>query len=247
MQFYTEGKECEKLFAKNSVGDYKYLLNRNAMNFFLRTYKNGKVFIAISNLGNGKSTFLHLVENELRKENVKVYSYVHRYDLIDQEIELICNEKQRCVVIIDNYPGHMDILNKFAQYGHRNITFLLSARNGVNLMVCKQLERALHIEIEDVHPLYLNQLQDNEIEDLAGILENNSLLTDSIFGEKGSDSLIEFIRTDCKANFSNLLLQLFESSNIKKKLHKLYTELLNTEKIKAVSYTHLTLPTTPYV
>lgn len=232
VQFYTEGKECEKLFAKNSVGDYKYLLNRNAMNFFLRTYKNGKVFIAISNLGNGKSTFLHLVENELRKENVKVYSYVHRYDLIDQEIELICNEKQRCVVIIDNYPGHMDILNKFAQYGHRNITFLLSARNGVNLMVCKQLERALHIEIEDVHPLYLNQLQDNEIEDLAGILENNSLLTDSIFGEKGSDSLSEFIRTDCKANFSNLLLQLFESSNIKKKLHKLYTELLNTEKIK---------------
>lgn len=99
-------------------------------------------------------------------------------------------------------------------------------------MFCKQLERALHIEIEDIHPLYLNQLQDTEIENLAGILENNSLLTDSIFEGKDGDSLIEFIRTDCKANFSNLLLQLFESSNIKKKLNKLYTDLLNTEKIK---------------
>ena len=110
VQFYTEGKECEKLFAKDSGGDYKYLLNRKAMNYFMRTYRNNKVFIAISNLGNGKSTFLYLVENELRKEDVKVYSYVHRYDLIDQEIELICNETQKCVVIIDNYPGHMDIL-----------------------------------------------------------------------------------------------------------------------------------------
>ena len=60
----------------------------------------------------------------------------------------------------------------------------------------------------------------------------NSLLTDSIFEGKDSDSLIEFIKADCKANFSNLLLQLFESSNIKKKLHKLYTDLLNTEKVK---------------
>lgn len=232
VQFYTEGKECEKLFAKDTFGDYKYILNRKAMNYFLREYKNNKVFIAISNLGNGKTTFLHLVKNELRKENVKVYSYVHRYDLLDQEIEFICNENQKCVVIIDNYPGHMDILNKFAQYGHRNITFLLSARNGVNLMFCKQLERALHIKIEDIHPLYLNQLQDNEIKELAGIIENNSLLKDGIFDGKDSDSIIRFIKNDCKSNFSNLLLQLFDSSNIKKKLQKLYMDLLNTEKVK---------------
>lgn len=165
----------------------------------------------------------------MRSEDVKVYTYVHRYDLIDQEIEHICNESKKCVVIIDNYPGHMDILQKFSQYGHANITFLLTARNGVNLMFCKQLERALHINAENIHPIYLNQLQYEEINDLAKLLEENSLLTDRKYSGTSSNDLKEFITNDCKGRFSNLLLMLFESSNIKDKLVKLYDNLENSE------------------
>lgn len=199
------------------------------MNYFLRNYRSGKVFIALSNLGNGKTTFLDMVENELRKEDVKIYTYIHRYDLIDQEIEEICKESRRCVVIFDNYPGHMDILNKFSQYGHSNVTFLLSARNGVNLMFCKQLERALHINTEDIYPLYLNQLQGVEIKDLANILEDNSLLKDGICSDIDIVDIEKFIREECKSSFSNLLLLLFESSNIKEKLVMLYKGLEESE------------------
>lgn len=236
MQFYTEGKECDNLYLKNKYGEYSYIVNRNAMAYFLRNYRNNKVFVALSNLGNGKTIFLKMVENELRKEDVKVYTYVHRYDLIDQEIEKICNERKRCLVIIDNYPGHMEILNKFSQYGHQNITFLLSARNGVNLMFCKQLERALHIQSEDIHPLYLNQLQEEEIKYLAMVLEDNSLLTDKISDDVTNEGIIDFIKRDCKSSFSNLLLKLFEASSIRKKLEKLYKKLENTEnkKVKKV-------------
>lgn len=229
VKFYIEGKKCEKLLSKDSSGDYKYLLNRKAMDYFWRNYRDAKVFIALSNLGNGKSVFLDMVENELRSEDVKVYTYVHRYDLIDQEIEHICNEPQKCIVVMDNYPGHMDILQKFSQYGHANITFLLAARNGVNLMFCKQLERALHINAEDIHPLYLNQLQSEEIEKLTNLLDDNSLLTDGKFNGTRKVDLKKFITDDCKARFSNLLLNLFESSNIKDKLTKLYEDLENHE------------------
>lgn len=229
VKFYIEGKKCDKLLEKDLAGSYKYLLYRKAMNNFLRNFRNVKVFIALSNLGNGKTTFLDMVENELRKEEVKVYTYIHRYDLIDQEIEEICKENKRCIVIIDNYPGHMDILNKFSQYGHSNITFLLTARNGVNLMFCKQLERALHIETEDICPLYLNQLQKKESEELANILENNSLLKDGVCSETGIEDIEKFIREDCKGCFSNLLLRLFESSNIKEKLEILYKGLEESE------------------
>lgn len=225
VKFYIEGKKNESLLNKAPSGDYKYLLNRKAMGFFLRNYRSTKTFIALSNLGNGKSVFLDMVENELRSEDVKVYTYIHRYDLIDQEIENICKETKKCIVIIDNYPGHMDILQKFSQYGHTNITFLLTARNGVNLMFCKQLERALHISSEDIHPLYLNQLQTDEIESLAKLLEENSLLADGKYNGTSTDDLKKFITNDCKAKFSNLLLKLFESSNIKDKLIKLYEDL----------------------
>ena len=232
VKFYVEGKRCEKLLEKDISGEYKYVLNRKAMDLFLRGYRNNKVYIALSNLGNGKTIFIDMVENELRSEDVKVFTYIHRYDLIDQEIESICEETKKCVVIIDNYPGHMDILNKFAQYGHSNITFLLTARNGVNLMFCKQLERALHIESEDIHPLYLNQLQKKEIDDLVSVLENNSLLTGALDDVSNGTDLNNFIANDCKANFSNLLLKLFESSNIKKKLERLYDDLEKSENLK---------------
>lgn len=231
VRFYTEGKDCDKLFGKNFSGEYKYILNRKAMRFFLRSYRNYKVFIALSNLGNGKTVFLNTVENELRKDDVKVFRYMHRYDFIDQEIEAICNEDKKCLVIIDNYPGHMEILNKFTQYGHHNITFLLSARNGVNLMFCKQLERALHIDTEDIYPLYLNQLQDTEINDLVTILDDNSLLTANLYNALNA-SLFDFVKYECKANFANLLLRLFEASSIKEKLEDLYKKLELTEKTK---------------
>lgn len=235
VKFYIEGKKCDKLLKKDDAGEYKYVLKRKAMNLFLRNYRSGKVFIALSNLGNGKTTFLDMVENELRKEDIKIYTYIHRYDMIDQEIEEICKERKRSIVIIDNYPGHMDILNKFFQYGHSNITFLLTARNGVNYMFHKQLERALHINPEDIQLLYLNQLQMGEIEELANVLENNSLLKDEICSGIEIDDINDikkFIKEDCKSSFSNLLLRLFESSNIKEKLIILYKGLEESENTK---------------
>ena len=117
VQFYTEGKGSDRLLAKDASGCYQYILQRKALNYFLTTYKNSKVFIALSNLGNGKTIFAQMVENELRKDDTEVYTYIHRYDSLDREIEQICNSSKRCVVIIDNYPGHLDILNKFARYG----------------------------------------------------------------------------------------------------------------------------------
>lgn len=229
VRFYIRGKSCEKLFQKNGAGEYEYLLNRKAMNFFLRNYRTVKVFIALSNLGNGKSVFLDMVENELRNQDVKVYTYIHRYDLIDQEIECICNETKRCVVIMDNYPGHMDIIRKFSYYGHTNITFLLSARNGVNLMFCKQLEDALRINSEEIKPIYLNQLQPDEIEYLAFLLENNALMKKGKNDEIVTSDLEKYIIEDCKCRFSNLLLKLFDESNIKDKLEKLYDDLVKHE------------------
>ena len=229
VKFYIEGKRCQKLLIKDLSGDYMYVLNRKAMQFFMNNYKNNKVFIALSNLGNGKSVFIDMVENELRSRDIKIYKYIHRYDMIDEEIEKICNEPKRCIVIMDNYPGHMDILQKFKQYGHSNITFLLTARNGVNLMFSKQLEHVLHITSESISPLYLNKLQEKEVDDLAYLLENNSLLPNKDYKIIDRDDLKRFIINDCQLSFSNILLKIFDSSDIKNRLLKLYETIDNHE------------------
>lgn len=230
---YAVGFFSEKLLSKDCTGMYKYLLNRRAMDVFLANYRTQKVFIAISNLGNGKSVFLDMVINELRQEDVNVFKYTQRFQSIDEEIAAICNERKHCVVIIDNYPGHMDILKKFAYYGCGNITFLLTARTSVNQMFYKRLENTLRIRTEEIRPLYLNEIKNSkEVKELALILADNKLLPAELCKETNNDTLEDFITNECNGYFSALLLKLFESSNIKEKLVQLY---MNLERNKNVT------------
>lgn len=234
VRFYTEGIACDKLFAKDATGMYTYILQRRAMDIFLRSFRSKKVFIATSNLGNGKSVFLDMIEKELQKDDVKVFSYVHRFNTLDEEIEAICNETKKCVIIIDNYQGHLDILQKFAYYVQNNnrITFLLSARTSINQMFYKRLERVLYIQPEDVRILNLNLIYPGiETNTLAHILEDNALLTEKSFNEVEHYDLPGFINNECRGCFSDLLLKLFESSNIKNKLAELYSALENEQNL----------------
>ena len=237
VKFYTEGKKNDNLFEKNRLGEYKHLLYRSAVNLFFRKYKTHKMFIALSNLGNGKSVFLDMVVNELRNDDIDVFVYKHRYYSVDYEIERICKLNRKCIVVIDNYPGHMDIIEKFQQYGHENITFLLSSRFSVNQIFYNQLQRRLNIAYNSICPIYLNRLNDQETKALADILDNNKLLTEAVLNLKGgTKNLVSFISNECKSSFSELLLKLFDSSDIKTRLYELYSQIEKSQdkKLKEV-------------
>ena len=237
VKFYTEGKKSNNLFEKNRIGDYKYLLFRNAIDIFLRKYKSQKMFIALSGLGNGKSVFLDMVVNELRTDEIDIYVYRHRYDTIDDEIERICHKKKKSIVVIDNYTGHMDILDKFNMFGHKYITFLLSARNSLNQVFYKQLQRRVGIDYRHIFPIYLDRIKDTEVDDIANILDSNKLLTEAALNINGGIAgLKTFIKNDCKSSFSELLLKMFDSPDIKGRLNKLYSSVdkCGDEKLKEV-------------
>lgn len=64
---------CEKEQFGKYYGDYKYLVLRKAVDVVTKNLYSKKVFIATSNLGNGKSVFCNLVRNELRDKDIHVF------------------------------------------------------------------------------------------------------------------------------------------------------------------------------
>lgn len=217
---YTFGEIPEKMFAKNALGEYKYLINRKAVDIALQNYTTKKILLAISDFGNGKTVFCSLFKNELRNSDIEIFTFVHRYSSLDSEISDICSKKKKTIVIIDNYHGHFDILRKFYLYGCKNITFLLTERYSINNLSYKRLCYELNLDEEDIKPLYLNDLQQIEVEDLSEIL-----LSQSLAYTKDQSDLINIIENDCKRKFSSFLLYYFNSSKIKKELYKLYQTL----------------------
>ena len=122
-------------------------------------------------------------------------------------------------------------------FGHKYITFLLSARNSLNQVFYKQLQRRVGIDYRHIFPIYLDRIKDTEVDDIANILDSNKLLTEAVLNINGGIAgLKTFIKNDCKSSFSELLLKMFDSPDIKGRLNKLYSSVdkCGDEKLKEV-------------
>lgn len=229
--FYYTGFIQPCIMQRDPVGDYQYVAMRNAVDIFLRERNQYKVFLAVSNLGNGKTMFCNLVRNELRREDVHVF--VFQRETVDtfDEIESICNiyRKDRIVVIIDDYYKYLNVLQQFGAFGNLSkITFLLTSRQSKISTNYRRLTNNLRISDSDVKPLKLNYLTNQEIQSLSTVLYYNNLCAN----EKDIDSqddAVNFIRTDCKSRISDVVVKLFDSSYIKEQLQALYTRTLQEQ------------------
>lgn len=120
-------------------------------------------------------------------------------------------------MIIDDYYKHLDILNTFYIYGCSNITFLLTSRQSKLAINYRKLINTLRIEESDIQPLYLYGLVDNEPEEFADVLLNNNLLPSKLNSES-RDRIAQYFKNTCRNSLANIVLDLYESSNIKEKL-----------------------------
>lgn len=105
--FYRQGI-YKDAFSQKNHGEYQYLLLRSAVNVVVREYRNKKVFLVTSDLGNGKTIFCQLVRNELRSHNVHMFLFEHEYNDCDKEIQRICSNQEHSVVIIDDYKNNLN-------------------------------------------------------------------------------------------------------------------------------------------
>lgn len=218
--FYVRGNFIDKL-AQTDRDGYKYLIYRKAVDVVINNIYNQKyrVFLALSDLGNGKTVFCELVRNELRSKNLEVFYFKHYLSDCEEEIQKISSLSKQSVVIIDDYKDKQFILSRFKNNGLGKITFILTSRKSINPSN-RVLMNCLGIEESEIKPLYLDYLTDDdngEIEKLSYIIKNNKM-----YSKRMESSSIEDIQNylikNCNSRFSDILLNLYNSSDIKNRI-----------------------------
>ena len=229
--FYYLGSISPAILQKNWNGEYESLALRNAVNTFMRERFGHKVFLAVSNIGNGKTLFCHLIRNELRETDVDVFTLFRESVELNDEIEFICKEysKKQIIVIIDDYYKHLNILRSFSDFSDLSkVTFVLTSRLSKLSTNYRKLMQILHINETDVKPLQLNNLTQNEINQFAYVLWKNKMLNDALPSGTTQD-VADFIREDCKSSIGNVVIKLFDSSYIKDQLIALYEKAVQND------------------
>ena len=225
---------CEKEQFGKYYGDYKYLVLRKNVNIITNNVYSKKVFIATSNLGNGKTVFCNLVRNELREKDVYVFTFNKRLSEIDEEIASICKIKNKlCVVIIDNYQSKLDLLKRFYEYGDDNITYVLTARRAINAPNYRKLINILNIDETELKPIYLDKLSDEECEKLSEVFLKNNILSE-VFESADVLKIKDYVENKCHSEFSLTLLNAFNSSIIKQKIVDNYSKIASDRNTKKV-------------
>ena len=212
--FYCRGEFVSGLMQKKH-GEYPYVIVRTAVDAVLRDYPNKKVFLALSDLGNGKTMFCELIRNELREYEVDVFVFSKANQHLSTEAQQIASiRNRRCVVIIDNYKSKLDVLSAFKYLDKRNITFILTARKSLNPSY-QALTGSLGIQQTDIKPIYLDTLSPQDVLSLRSVIQNNKLYFKAL---TESDSIERYIQEHCHSHFADFLLDAYQSSDIEQRI-----------------------------
>jgi hypothetical protein len=235
LDFYSQGRIRDAILAKNTLGYGKYIVFRKQIDIILNNWKNYKVFIVSSYLGNGKTVFCHELIQELRDRDIDVFHLVNDSVDISDDIEAICNFSKKCIVIIDDFYKHYTALKDFDAYDCKNITFVLTGRIIKEESNIRKVTRQLRIPISKICTVSLNRISKDECENLAISMQNGNFVPQALRG-RSIDDISSYLQNECRGRIADIALYLYESGPVKKKLEELYqTAIKNHEGLKGLT------------
>ena len=223
VKMFVYGMLQDACFTKAHDGNYQYLVTRSKLSRLLNFNQWRKVTIVHSNLGNGKSFFLQLAKRELFQAGMSVFVFQHYTDTVEKEIKWICDQVKPCVVIIDNFEQWRNILLRFGyelNKGNNNIHFILTSRSKVLIKFKTLIPQLLQVKESEINTFCIDELDTYEIEQLSLILSKHGLLNEMTHSKK----MNEYIKNNCHSHLSEVLLNVFQSSDIYQRLSILLSE-----------------------
>ncbi len=203
-----------------SGGEYKYYLKRDELSEVLNYIANGGRNILIhSDLGNGKTLFIEGLCERLSANHYNVFIFKKYFENIYSEIEYLCTKVARCVIIIEKYSDHFDLIRKLQVFRTQDVIVILTERSIVNDTAFIDLDKGIFEQ--EYLTKDLNKLSSTEINELSEILTHYGL-----WGKHSSasrDQKRRIIEENCKRSFRLLLLYLLDSPDIKGRFDSILT------------------------
>ena len=212
--------------------DFPYFVNREKIQLARESINSGKRnLIVISDLGNGKTTFVQGLSFWLKKDGYNVYFFKKYYATLSRELDEICTKTEKAVIILENYGHYFEILAELKNL-RSDLVLIVTERSLINDSIINKYEEYV---IGDYDVIDVNVLSENEIEDFIHLIDKYGLWGD--YASLSMERKISMISIEFKRNIRLLLLKLLESPNIIGK----FNDIISTIQEKKNFYEAITL------
>lgn len=183
----------------------------------------GEAPIAVvhSDLGNGKTLLIETVKCRLVEHGYDVYAVTQRSDDTFQELDAVLGSVVRTLLVIDDYPDWLDVIEYVGSHRRPECALLLSARTAVNDVmvdrVCALLGRSSVAEFS------VDRLAQGDLEWLVDYLDEYGLWAERAAWSR--ERKLAHLQYHCESQFHAILLTVLESPQILARLDTLFQEL----------------------
>lgn len=231
IEFLTEGKVCDSL-ALEAVGPNKenYLIDyvvSEKIEFSLQDHEIP--VLVLGELGSGKTFMLEEIGQKLITTGWRVFnlSVTAREEI--GELEAICEQPGKKLLIVENYQRHIDLLKWFSETRPQNTSLAITARSTIHDLFSNDLSEIFSDRVKEYD---ISVLRPAETKNVVKLFNQYGLWGDRIgWGDERKES---FIKQNCSNSLPSILVDILKSKHITERYKKLLADFNNHGDVEAV-------------
>lgn len=192
--------------------------------------------LVIGGVGTGKTFVCECVAQRMAVRGWHVYRIAIPNNDEISEIQQACEIPGPKLLVVENYPRHMELLRWIAETNPTDTIVLATARSHVHELFAADFFRLM---TDNCLLFDISQLSDNQIVSAASLLDRYG-----IWGDKASWPMqrkIQFLTKDCKAELPFILLDILKSQHVAGRFRTLVEESNNRRDVEEVLICTFTL------
>jgi hypothetical protein len=200
----------------------RYFLQRDAVDEALRNFEEGKRAVVInSDIGNGKTLVLEGIKCKAIEKRFEVFSVVRRTEDLLTEMEKILRRGNETIIIVEDYPNWLDVIEYFSIHASKKFHLLLSGRSGVHDVMIDQLYNI--VQTDSIPEITVDHFKQHELEQVINLFDEYGIWGKQAAYSKGRKA--KFLATNCKSEMNSILLSVLESPHIISRFKQILEQL----------------------
>jgi hypothetical protein len=199
--------------AASIAGAASYIIDRVAVTDVLTQIgAGGRRFLIHGDLGNGKTTLLHVLRVKLAQSGFSVLDLKQSFDAVEEDIRTIASAAEKCAIIVEDIYRNSAIVKKLC-YAAPNTVVIATARSSVFDLRNTEVEEIFDGEFFEHEVNLLRLTERNQLIELAN---QNGLWGD--LSARSLESKHEFIVRRCGNEIRSFLIHLLETPSFKESI-----------------------------
>jgi len=225
--------DIQDKIAYSNIDNNDYLFNRKEK-YELQKYiddRDEKIVVIHSDIGNGKTSFIRKCSMDLCKKH-DVYVFNGLSESFYEEINYIRDKVKSPIIFLEDYYDHWQVIDYPSCMINEDTKIILSGRSYVHMNRLKELTSRLNITQDDVIEIDLNRLNESEIFSVSNLLDKINIWEKK--GVSGNGQKKKYIRKDMKSKLYNILLDLVNSKEIKRRIDKVFASVSSNQGLREI-------------